>query len=323
MPYWLYDILSIVSAILTIITSFIACFKAGVEIKKLEDNTYNILFDKILLYLLILILLCFCVCIIKVLKYMKVVRNMRYVFSNFFYLFLHDFRNAYFDILSKHKYSSGQNEQSRIKALTKETQTFLTDALDYLCEILTLNTGHKVCACIKLIENTGNVTNIDKEKATVVTFCRSKNTDKTRKSNDEKDNKSISIKKNTDFYDILDATSANNNSYFYQTDLLQYAKDLRKIGRTYLNSTENFDEFYRGTIVAPIRVKKERLHYISESDGYDIIGFLCVDSLSVDAFRNNKLDKENYSNIVKAFAAEMYIILNKYNFYLKKINGGK
>ena len=54
-----------------------------------------------------------------------------------------------------------------------------------------------------------------------------------------------------------------------------------------------------------------------------MIGFLCVDSLSVNAFRNNDTDKEIYSKIVKSFAAEMYIILNKYNFYLKKINGGK
>lgn len=322
-PYWLYDFLSVVSAILTIATAIIAGFKAVVTVQELEDGKYIVSYNKLLLALVIVITMCFIVCLIKILKYLKLVRNMRKAFSDNYYLFLHDFRNVYFDILRQHKNSSDQGKQIRIKALTKDTQTFLIDALDYLCEILTQNTGYKVCGCIKLIENTGNVTNIDKDRATVITFCRSKNSASTRKANDEKEIKSISIKKNTDFYDILDETSENTNSYFYQTDLLQYDKGLRKIGKRYLNTTENFDQYYRGTIVAPIRVKKARLHYVDENNGYDIIGFLCVDSLSVNAFRNNDFDKESFSNIVKSFASEMYIILNKYNFYLKKINGGK
>lgn len=321
-PYWVYDLLSVLSAIITIVTAIVAIFKAIVSIKELEDGTYVVSFNNLLLWFSIIILLCFSVCLVKVLKYGKIVKNIRQVFSENYYLFLHDFRNTYFDILKQHKNKSGQSEQNRMILLTKDTQTLLINALDYLCEILTKNTGYKVCACVKLIENTGNVTNIDKETATVTTFCRSKNTDKNRKANDEKDDKSISIKKNTDFYDILNKDSPTN-SYFYQTDLLQYAKNLKKVGRTYLNTTENFDKYYRGTIVAPIRIKRDKLHYITENNGYDILGFLCVDSLSVNAFRDDEFDRDNYSNIVKSFAAEMYIILNKYNFYLNKINGGK
>lgn len=104
--------------------------------------------------------------------------------------------------------------------------------------------------------------------------------------------------------------------------MLQYDEYLKKDNKCYCNSTKNFEKFYRGTIVVPIRIARSKLYYISEDKGYDIIGFLCVDSLYTDAFRNNDTDKENNINIVKSFAAEIYIILNKYNFYLKKINGG-
>lgn len=319
MPYWLYDLLSLVSAIITIVTAVVAFTKAVIVVNTLEDGKYVVDCNKMLSIICILLVFMSIVCIVKVLKYGKIVRNMREVFSANYYLFLHDFRNAYFDILKEHKINQSGDKKSRIIALTRDTQTFLTNTLDYLCEILTVNTGQKVSACIKLIENTGNVTNIDKENATVVTFCRSTNTDKQRKSNDGTKSKSISIKKNTDFYDILDENSLTTNSFFYQTDLLQFDKDLRKIGRKYLNTTDNYEEYYKGTIVAPIRIKREKLHYLGEDNGYDIIGFLCVDSLSINAFRNNESDRENYSNIVKSFAAELYIILNKYNFYLNKI----
>lgn len=191
-----------------------------------------------------------------------------------------------------------------------------------MCQILQKSTGEKVCACIKLIENTGVATGIDKEKATVITFCRSKNTDKTRKANDGVHKKSIKIKENTDFYDILDEESENTNSYFYQGNLPQYDKDLRKAGKKYRNTTEDYEKYYKGTIVVPIRVNKSHLYYVSENSGYDIVGFLCVDSLSTNAFRNAELDKDNNTNIVKSFAAEIYIILNKYNLYLQRIHGG-
>ena len=102
----------------------------------------------------------------------------------------------------------------------------------------------------------------------------------------------------------------------------QYDKDLRKAGKKYRNTTEDYEKYYKGTIVVPIRVNKSHLYYVSENSGYDIVGFLCVDSLSTNAFRNAELDKDNNTNIVKSFAAEIYIILNKYNLYLQRIHGG-
>lgn len=322
-PYWIYDTLSVVSGIVTIITAIIASIKAILVIKELEDHTYVISCDKILIFICVLLFLITIVCVIKVKKYGTVLRNVKQEFPYNYYMFLHDFRNAYFDILRKHKNNKNQDKNSRIEMLTKDTQTFLENALDYLCSIMEKNTGRKVSACIKLIENTGNATNINKDTATVITFCRSKNSDLERKSKDISRKDSIYIKYNTDFYDILDEKKNNALSCFYQSDLVQYDKYLRKQNEQYLNTTPNYQKYYRGTIVAPIRIARERLHYLEEKTGYDIVGFLCVDSPYTDAFRNNKDDKNNNSRIVKSFAAEMYIILNKYNFYLTKINGGK
>lgn len=184
-PYWLYDVLSLLSAIITIVTAILTVTKAIIEVNALEDGTYNVSYNKLLAFL----------CVTAIL----------------------------------------------------------------LCS-----------------------------------FCRSKNSDKNRKANDAIRTKSIKISDNTDFYDILDEKSENTNSYFYQGNLPQYDKDLKKAGKRYRNTTED----------------------------YDIVGFLCVDSLSTNAFRNTNFDKENNTNIVKSFAAEIYIILNKYNFYLQRINGG-
>ena len=247
---------------------------------------------------------------------------MRSEFSEKYYQFLHDFRNAYFDLLKEYKRGNYRSISDGVGKLTDDTTKILQTALDYLCEILQKITGEKICACIKLIENSGSATDIDKEKATVTTFCRSTKTDNNRKVNDELHAKSIKIKDNTDFYDILDEEAANTNSYFYQGNLSRYDKDLRKAGMKYRNTTEDYEKYYKGTIVVPIRVKKSRLYYIDANNGYDIVGFLCVDSPSTNAFRNTDFDKESNTNIVKSFAAEFYIILNKYNYYLKRINGG-
>lgn len=321
-PYWLYDGLSLLSAVVTIVTAIIAGIKATIEVNKLDEGTYIVSYNKILAFFCVVSFLLLIVCVVKIKKYGKIQRSLRSEFSENYYGFLHDFRNSYFDLLKEYKLGNYRNISNGVGKLTDDTKEFLKTTLDYLCQILQKNTGEKVCACIKLIENSGVATGIDKEKATVITFCRSRNTDKKRKANDGVHQKSIKIKENTDFYDILDEDSENTNSYFYQGNLPQYDKALRKTDKKYRNTTEDYEKYYLGTIVVPIRVHKSHLYYVNENSGYDIVGFLCVDSLSTNAFRSEEFDKNNNTNIVKSFAAEIYIILNKYNLYLQRINGG-
>ena len=61
------------------------------------------------------------------------------------------------------------------------------------------------------------------------------------------------------------------------------------------------------------RAQKSKKHSV-----YYILGFLCVDSLSEEAFSWNQ--KENYTYIVKAYAAAMFNILSKNQFYLKRLH---
>ena len=199
---------------------------------------------------------------------------------------------------------------------------FLESLLDYLCEILESFTGKEIHGCIKLIGNTQDKDkNINLMTATVKTFCRSKNTQPERVSNDQNNKEPERIIENSDFYDILDPNNNLSNSCFYQSNLLEYSKNLRKSGKKYKNTTEDWEEFYRSTIVAPIRVANEHLFFNNLNNGYHVVGFLCVDSMSTEAFRNTKPEKTAHSYIVKSFAAETYIILNMYSYYLKKLKG--
>ena len=151
----MYDLLSVVSAIITIITAIVAIFNVTVKVEELEDGLYQIDCNNVLVCLCIVMLCCLLVCLVKVKKYGSILRNIREGFAFNYYMFLHDFRNAYFEMLRNHKNNMGQNESERLETLTKDTKTFLEGALDYLCNILQSNTGKKISACIKLIENTG------------------------------------------------------------------------------------------------------------------------------------------------------------------------
>lgn len=315
-PYWIYDILSLISAIITILTAGCAMFKAVVVVTKLEGGIYEVDVNPLLVFLCILMALLAIICFVKLQKYGTVLRQIKRAYPEDYYMFLREFRNAYFEILKGYKANKHTDADGRIEILTTSTKMFLGSALDYLCDLMEKNTGRKVCASVKLIENLDE--NIDKDTATVVTFCRSKNSDSDRMANDNNEKSGVQIKDNTDFYEMLN----ENRNDFYQSDLLQYSKDLKKVNKSYLNTTHDWEKYYQGTIVVPIRVARKQLHYLESDDGYDVIGFLCVDSMATDAFRNN-VDKSNNIRIVKSFAAELYIILNKYKFYLSKIDEGR
>ena len=85
--------------------------------------------------------------------------------------------------------------------------------------------------------------------------------------------------------------------------------------RRYENTNVNYLNSYKSTIVVPIRIETEKLYDIKNKNKYNVIGFLCVDSLSTDAFLS-KQEKFN-CNIVKAFANNIYVLLGQYAHYLK------
>lgn len=170
------------------------------------------------------------------------------------------------------------------------------EILELLCKLFQSVTGEKISACIKLIADDCESTQ---------TFYRSRNTQRNRENRVR--NKNPKFAENTDFDKIING----NEEYFYVTDLKKY-----KQTHEYRNSNEHID-VYNGTIVVPIKIKNEFIHFSTEkSNEYNLLGFLCVDSKSNRAFTQRQM-KYNLQ-IMFIFANIFYMILNKYKYYLKK-----
>ena len=318
-PFWLLDIVSLISGIITIGGSVIGFFEVKKIITELPNGKYEVNINSWLVCIVIALSFLLFVVFLQMRKYGQLLQKARNVTTKNYYNFLHDFRNQYFEMLKQHKVNSGATKNHKVELLTQNTKEYMMNGLDYLCDIVSSAAREEISACIKVIENTGgDGKRIDIEQASIQTFCRSRNTDGERTSRDAFNEvnvaKSVKINDNTDFYDILNGDSS---SCFYQRDLVAYAKKLEAAGKEYKNSTSQYWKYYRGTVVAPIRIAKKRLYYDESDLGFDVIGFLCIDTLSTNVFREK--DKIFYTKIVKSFAADMYVIFNKYNYYLAKV----
>ena len=96
---------------------------------------------------------------------------------------------------------------------------------------------------------------------------------------------------NTAFDTALKIPQAGKPSHFYSADLTK-EKD-------YNNQRQHWENFYRSTIVVPIRALD--LSQIGTQNSSDDIGFLCVDTLS-----KNRLNNGYHLQLMAAFADQMY-----------------
>ena len=243
-------------------------------------------------------------------KYRKILVDVKLTTSERFFYLNREFRNNYFDIdkISKEGTLS-------IEYLMEKVERLLKTSLDDICEIYRAFSGQKVSACVKYIDSVGSV---ELNDATLRTFVRSTNADVKRCELDNNLMEPIYIKDNSDFYEILDPH--NKQYFFYQQNLIEYAKDCARRGSEYKNSTPAWYLYYKGTIVVPISIANRRLAFSGMNHHYDVLGFLCIDSLSTEAFLESE---KNYNvNLAQAVAAQMYVILNQYRQYLKKLTDG-
>ena len=270
--------------------------------KKSDNFNFNILY---LVFILgILIISC-----IRIKKYRNLSHSRMKVVSSNFRSFLKQSQSVYFETMKLHK-----ENKLTVELLKDKYQNELIKILNCLCKIMKNYTCREVSACIKIINfNSGNPI-IDLDNATVSTLCRSENS--IGRGEYEGNTRPIYIKENTDFREIVDQTINTGKSYFYVRDLEEYDKLLFKhYQRRYENTNVNYLNSYKSTIVVPIRIETEKLYDIKNKNKYNVIGFLCVDSLSTDAFLS-KQEKFN-CNIVKAFANNIYVLLGQYAHYLK------
>lgn len=227
------------------------------------------------------------------------------------------FGDFYFEILKYYK-----QKQLSADILTSKVRSYLQDLLDNICEIYHVYTGQEIHSCIKIIgtqEKNYDYLNdtIDLEQATIHTFVRSSNTPRERKK--AKNNTPVPLNKNTDFKSIIQPNECNKEPYFYVEDLEAYEKTLEKNQQKYENTTPNYINLYKATIVVPIMMGHNKLHFtqIENENEYHILGFLCVDTLSQTAFIDE--NKKQFIDIACTFAQIVYLVLNKYKYYYSKI----
>lgn len=195
--------------------------------------------------------------------------------------------------------------------ITLSMKSFCQNTINILENIFQAITGKEVNICIKVFDINKPWEN-DINKMQVSTLCRSS---KSMPERCEIDNKPVRVVDNTDFLTIL----KDGNPLFASSNLIKFEKNYSKINKIYLNSNPNWKNFYRSTIVVPIRI---HTCYLPKSlnkrpsQDYHIMGFLCVDSMSTATFENDKTIMY-YTEITYAVADLLYRYLERCSYYLR------
>lgn len=188
--------------------------------------------------------------------------------------------------------------------------------LDELAQIMTDYVSYDVSTCVKLIADCTNEQEYSKssnriEGKKVVTLARN------RKSNEIRNKiaiaEPVSIDQNSDFYDIV---NGERTPYFYVPNLKTYSREIANIsdGRhIYLNSTPNWWDYYIGTVVVPIG----HTNFSSNKNDYTVWGFLCIDSLSENAFTWKQ--KDINIKILQSFANIYSLAVKEYDSKFNKL----
>ncbi len=237
-----------------------------------------------------------------------------------YYKFLHDFRNRMNEIELHYK-DETITTNSQIHQLTTEVKVLIEKSLNYLVEsVKTTSNREDISACVKLIDYPNSSSDFSLEDTYVSTFVRDSRCPQERLAVDESELKSVPIIDNTAFLYFFKKgkTSRFETSIFYQGNLIEYDKFLKEHGdeKGYCNTTPNWDKYYQGTAVVPIRIKTHRIEQnCDKPDEYTILGYLCIDSEKTGVFTKNK--KDLYSNILKSYAALLFQVLY---FYTQNLN---
>lgn len=280
---FIFGSLATIAAILGIVTYF-------------QNNiTGNILFS-----IIAPLVLCV-VCVIKISKIRKIANNRLHNFSECFHKLTDLVRDEFFQ-LKKMVDKKELTMSFLLQALQKTTQK----SVDWLALSLTSSTGYQISATIKYFDNGSIQSSEITNEMKVITLCRSSNQAKARISKD----KPSKIIDNTDFYELVQ----NSKPHFAATDLKKHSQKHKEInGEPYKNSNLVWNDYYLSTIVVPIRIQRRHIDPKFDDDGYDIVGFLCVDSNSRSAFRDSDIDA--YINFVKAFADCLYKYFDRFLYY--------
>ncbi len=200
----------------------------------------------------------------------------------------HILRDQYYDI------STSDSSELTEKFLQERTAAIGEKISNFLATTLTCVAGGTVRVCIKVIEplvdnHPPSESGLDFAKA--VTICRSSNTQKKRFENLEQP-----VKGNTDFDKIV-----SGDDFFFAAKL-----DRMVSSGEYRNTTEKWLQWYKSTVVVPIRVLEKNCD--ENKKHYILLGFLCADSDSSGAFEEDRATL--YADIMMAAADQLYYFLD-------------
>lgn len=230
--------------------------------------------------------------------------------SDGFHKLMHQCRDLYF--YTTHELSKRSIGVDELRGIYEPR---LTNILDCYCNIMNGYTRCKMSACIKIFKY--DKSGIDEQNACLMTFSRSTSTNTERREYER--NSKILVSENTDFESI--ANPNNNEVVFFQENLTEYAKTLEGVGQEYKNTNKQWRKYYNATIVAPIRIKRDLVYHDKHDknkETYELLGFLCIDSLDEGVFSD--YDRDVYINSAKAVADAMYPILSLYKKCLTEMN---
>lgn len=165
--------------------------------------------------------------------------------------------------------------------LLDDTARILEGSVEALAGLLSRWADRTVCVCVELVEfdDVGS----GPYDGVVSTWARSTNSGHSRLlASDENE---IRVSQNTDFKKILGFDNEGRiQGPFYCENLVEYAARLKAAGQEYENSTKNWEQRYRATIVVPICADRASLRSIDSSmypgEVHSVIGFLCADTMS-------------------------------------------
>lgn len=227
---------------------------------------------------------------------------------------LHRLRNSIYYMEDAYNNNKFDNERDFEQYVTQE----ILQLVDFLAIELTKVLGTETRACIKCLNYTTSDED-DADKMNLITFARSgqKNINEIMQ---EHRKPIIQVEKNTDFLEILQSgKNKRQRQYFYEKNLKQFDENLRKVGSYYKNSNEVWDKDYITTIVCPIRLQRKEETLEDSALIYDLIGFLCVDSLDENAFVNEYSDF--CFDLLKGLSDILYVYLDNFIEYYSDIKG--
>ena len=295
-PTSVLNAIAIISGIITIITAIPSLHTILIEIIK-GTLSFSAIISNIRILPFVLAVLC-TYFLSRAVKNRKMQDEILLSFSESYYDLLHGYKN----VLLKTGTTNPENDSDFI-----DLHSFAINVLDNLCSLLKTLTRQEVSACIKIIEPNDN---LHFDNAMVSTFCRSTNSNPERFAHDNR----ASIKDNTIFSDIV--SPGHCQGFFYKCDLEAYDRALKKAGKQFMNTNERWRDFYKSTMIVPIRILNTKIPDKTGQKSYTIFGFLAIDSISKKAFLLSK--QAYYTSIVKAYADALAVILWNYKILIDK-----